>query len=46
MVLIDFLIKIMTIVHGCDRLFDKKRGLQFMVLIDFLIKSVDYSSWF
>ena len=41
MVLIKFFEKSWTIVHGFDRFFDKKRGL-FMVLIDFLIKSVDY----
>ena len=42
MVLIDFLKKAWTIVHGFDRFLEKK--LDYMVLIDFLKKSVDYSS--
>ena len=42
MVLIDFLKKAWTIVHGFGRFFEKKHGLQFMVLIDFLKESVDY----
>ena len=36
-----FLKKVWTIVHGFDRFFEKS-----MVLIDFLKKSMDYSSWF
>ena len=35
-----------TIVHGFDRFFEKNHGLWFMVLIDFLEKVMDYSSWF
>ena len=35
MVLIEFLKKSWTIVHGFDRFFEKKHELYFMVLIDF-----------
>ena len=44
MVLIDFLKKLWTIVHGLDRFFDKKHGLY--GFDRFFEKSMDYSSWF